>query len=315
MNSIAIDLGGTKIKFALISEAGKILARNSVPADSKAGILEQLEKIAGLVRGMMQEMQLEPSDFAGVSLAFPGIVDRNRNTVLQTFGKYTDASEVSLPDWSDRTFQLPLLLENDANAALAGETAYGCAKGETDVVLLILGTGIGTAAMLGGNLVRGSHFQAGCLCGHMMVQMGGRPCVCGNLGCAEAYASTWSLPLLAREHALYPKSKLSTEKVIDYRAVFQWAEQGDSLSRILLEQSLDCWGGLLRNLICAYDMKTIVLSGGVMHAGDRIRLPLQDRMHKQFPALVQQIRLVQSWSPEESVLYGLHRILEEELAH
>ena len=85
-------------------------------------------------------------------------------------------------------------VENDARAALLGELAHGAAVGVRDAVLLVAGTGIGTAAVIDGQLIRGRSGHAGILGGHLTIDRGGDPCNCGNLGCAEVYGGSWSLP-------------------------------------------------------------------------------------------------------------------------
>ena len=98
------------------------------------------------------------------------------------------------------------------------------------MVLLAIGTGIGCSVILGGRPLRGRGHQAGLLGGHVIVQVGGRPCTCPARGCAEAEASTWALPAIAREDPAFPSSALATETVIDYRAVFRHADDGDDLA-------------------------------------------------------------------------------------
>ncbi len=108
--------------------------------------------------------------------------------------------------------------------ALLGERHAGAARGCDDVVMITLGTGIGGAAMIEGKLLRGKHAQAGCLGGHLPAKVGGRLCTCGAIGCLEAEASGWSLPLLAREWKGFAASKLATQEHINFRTLFELAD-------------------------------------------------------------------------------------------
>ena len=128
-----------------------------------------------------------------VGIAYPGLVDPVKQLVISASGKYTDATKFDFSAWSRGRFGCGCILENDANAALMGEIGYGCAAGETDAVLMILGTGVGTAAVMNGELVRGKHFQAGCLGGHFPVGGEEWRCSCGGYGCVEANGSSWAL--------------------------------------------------------------------------------------------------------------------------
>src|SRR5207248_2646529 len=156
--------------------------------------------------------------------AFPCLIDPATQSICSTIDKYPDATQLDLKDWTRQQFALPLLLENDANAALAGEWQRGAGRGCRSVVLMTLGTGVGTSSVIDGVPLRGQHGQAGCLGGHMTIALDGPRCVCGNIGCVETQASTWALPKLAREQPDFERSALAQEEVIDYQTVFRLAD-------------------------------------------------------------------------------------------
>src|SRR5262249_29473232 len=148
-------------------------------------------------------------------MAFPSLIDSRTGRVLAAYGKYADAPQIDLPQWSRKTLRLPLIIENDARMALLGEWQAGAGRGCDDLVMVTLGTGIGTAALIEGIVVRGRHGQAGVLGGHLTVQQDGRQCTCGNRGCAEAEASTSVLPTLAAQSRDYIASPLRHSPVVD----------------------------------------------------------------------------------------------------
>jgi glucokinase len=119
--------------------------------------------------------------------------------------------------------------------------------------------------------LRGLHGQAGCLGGHVTVNVEGRRCVCGNIGCAEDEASTWALPDRAKADPLFASSELSRRPVIDYRAVFEAADAGDELAVKLRDRTIRVWSAAAVTLVHAYDPEIIVLGGGIMKTPEPTR--------------------------------------------
>jgi glucokinase len=134
--------------------------------------------------------------------------------------------------------------------------------------MITLGTGLGTSAVIEGRLLRGEHGQAGVLGGHITVHYGGRHCTCGNVGCAEAEASTAFLGELAKADADFGASPLTSEPGLDFAAVFKYAAHGDRCALGLRDHSLSVWATLAVNLIHAYDPEIVVLGGGIMASAD-----------------------------------------------
>ena len=192
---------------------------------------------------------------------------------------------------------------------------YGCAQDTKDAVMMIFGTGVGAAAVMDGRLIRGKHYQAACIGGHMVIEAGpdATPCNCGNIGCMEANASSWALPLFAKKDPLFGSSALSKLDVIDYKNLKACADAGDELAVKLLRRSLDCWSANLCNLIVAYDPEVIILSGGIARMGEALRKPLEEHVHKYAwtPWGHPDIRLAAN--PEASVVLGLHKLTLDEI--
>src|SRR5262249_5203514 len=133
-----------------------------------------------------------------------------------------------------------------------------------------LGTGLGASAVIEGRVLRGAHGQAGILGGHLTLRYGGQPCVCGNLGCAEAEASSAVLRELAEERPEFRASALAGEATLDYAAVFRLAANGDACALRLRQHSLEVWSALAVSLIHAYDPERLILGGGIMGSGEVI---------------------------------------------
>ncbi|WP_282848227.1 ROK family protein [Microbacterium oxydans] len=145
---LCIDFGGTEIKIALIDDSRAIGSR-SIPV---SGTPADLEKAAAHARALLDQTG-RAADAVGI--AVPGVVDPRSDRMLHANAKYDFLEDVDLHAWARTEFDLPSVVENDARAALIGETSSGSAAGERDAVLVTLGTGIGTAAMIDGSPLRG----------------------------------------------------------------------------------------------------------------------------------------------------------------
>ena len=271
-----IDLGGTRVKIGLVSE-GRLVAKKIIPARPSGGLA------AGL-RAVKEEVDLllkaQHGSLAGIGLAFPGLIDPVGNKILSTNKAYEDAREFDLGSWVKEGWDVPFFIDNDARMATVGEWKYGAGRDTDDLVVMTIGTGIGTSAIVEGRLLRGRHFQAGILGGHFSIQYDGRPCNCGNTGCVEAYGSTWSLDATVRESAGFPGSVLASAAMIDLAVVFDAAGKGDELAISVRRQCLDSWSAGVVNLIHAYDPEVVVLGGGALNRADEILPYIREKVAK-----------------------------------
>lgn len=261
---IGIDLGGTRVKLGLVTE-GRVVARGIIPASG--GLELSLPAIRKEVDELLRANQVARASLAGIGLAFAGLVDPAALRILSTNKKYDDALGVDLPGWVRQFWDVPFFMDNDARMAAVGEWKYGAGRGTDDLVIMTIGTGIGTSAIIGGQLLRGRHFQAGCLGGHISVQYEGRPCTCGNNGCLEAYGSTWSLAG-------------RVEGVADFEGLFNAAESGNAAALRVRQDCYDIWSAGIVNLIHAYDPEVVVLGGGVLARADDILPYVTEKVHR-----------------------------------
>jgi glucokinase len=269
MKALAIDLGGTHATCAVLDDRS-ILAAEVVSTDGTQGLKPVLPLLVQTFRKLLQNAGVAVNDCAGLAFSFCGLADTRIGRVVSTNQKYDDAVGIDFIAWSKQEFGIPLRIENDARMALLGESYAGAARGFEDVVMTTLGTGIGGAAMIGGKLVRGKHAQAGCLGGHLPVLFNGRTCTCGNIGCPEAEAAGWSLPLVARDWPGYSASALRKDEPVNFEKLFRYAEQGDPVATALRDRCLRIWAASATGLIHAYDPEIVVYGGGVMKSADII---------------------------------------------
>lgn len=269
MKCFSIDLGGSHANCGLV-EDDRILASETLDVENAGSLARILPRLAESLKRLGGGQIPLGGEVSGVAVGIPKIVDFRRGKILGINGKYDDADQVDLQSWSQKTLGLPLYVENDARMALLGEAYAGAARGFEDIVMITLGTGIGGVAMIEGKMLRGKHAQAGCLGGHLPVRFDGRQCTCGAIGCAEAEASGWSLPLLVREWAGIASSPLQRYEDVGFRELFAEAARGDRIACEIRDHCLRVWATVTVGLVHAYDPEIVIFGGGVMKSADAI---------------------------------------------
>jgi len=276
---LAVDLGGSHASCAVVEDR-EVRGHESVPLDETGGLADALPLIADALRRLALAAGVAFDACEGIGFGFCGVVDPVAGRVLSTNAKYDDAPGVDLGEWAREAFGLPLRLENDARLALLGERHAGAAREVDDVVMMTLGTGIGGVAMIGGRLLRGRHFQAGVLGGHLTAAFDGRSCTCGGIGCVEAEASTWALPRVCREWPGFATSVLARAPRLDFETLFAEAARGDAVARDVRDRCLRVWGAGAVSMVHAYDPEVVVIGGGVMRDAGAVLPFIEERVHR-----------------------------------
>ena len=311
-HGICIDFGGTEVKVGLFLE-NKLLETHAYHARVEVAFEDVLFEAKAFIETVLFSHGLIWQDLMGIGIAMPGIVHFHNKKLISINEKYDSAIGFDIEGWVRQHLDLPVILENDANAALLGEKMIGTIGDAKYAALMIFGTGVGTAVIIEDKLFRGAHYQGGCLGGHMIVDYKGRACNCGSIGCLEAQASTWALPEIAKLRPEYHMSCLKEIKQPKLKDLVVQAESGDAFSKKLLQEFIEKWSAGIINLIHAYDPEVIVLSGGILQAGEVITKPLIERV-KTFAWMPNhQVEIVVSHHLKESVLYGMQSLIMTEL--
>lgn len=278
--TIGVDVGGTKIAAGLVDEAGRIVARErrESPASDSAAIEDT---IADLVRQISTGIEV-----AGVGVAAAGFVSADQSTVL--FAPNLAWRNEPLKSELERRLALPVVVENDANAAAWGEFEFGAGSEVEDLLLVTVGTGVGGGIVLDGRLYRGAAGIAAEI-GHIRVVPGGRQCGCGNRGCWEQYASGTALVRDVRMRAQEDPSAASLllaragdeVQAITGPMVTAAAQDGDPFAVKQLELLAGWLGDGIATLTAVLDPAVIVVGGGVAEAGDLLINPLCERFLQQ----------------------------------
>lgn len=309
--ALAIDLGGTKIKIGLVKD-DVVITTTSIDAHSGNGLKERLPHVINAITELLEQQKISLDELSGLGMAVPGIVDSKQKRILSIDKKFGDAPNINFDDWCTKFLGLKLSLENDARTALIGEWKYGKAKGYDNVVLMTLGTGIGSSAVIEGKLLRGKHFTAGILGGHFIINYKGGICNCGNKGCVETEASTWCVAAKVKSSKGFAESKLSLEEKIDFESIFKWAEQGDELAKQIRNESLDAWSACAINLIHAYDPEILLLTGGIMASGDFIIPHIQRIADKHAWTPWGKVKIAAASFPDTAALLGAGYLVTNE---
>jgi glucokinase len=270
--TIGIDVGGTKVAAGLVDETGTIVAKTRQHTPSQDPALVQ-EVIASAVRELATDHEVE-----AVGIGAAGLVDAARSTVL--FAPNLAWRNEPLRAAIEQRCGLPVVVENDANAAAWGEARFGAGRDERYVVMITVGTGLGGGIILDGELYRGKLGIAAEI-GHMILEPYGRRCGCGNRGCWERYASGNALVREAQELATISPviaSRLlelvgGRPEAISGIAVMQAAQEGDEAALEAFRVVGRWLGHGMATLAAVLDPGVFVIGGGVCDAGELLRGP------------------------------------------
>lgn len=277
--TIGIDIGGTNLRAAVVDENGQVLDVEQLPTPPSSEALEMA------VVAVVDKLRARHEGVAAVGLAVAGFVDENQQMVR--FAPHLPWRETPVKRIMSRALELPVILEHDANSAAWGEHEFGAARDAKNWVLLALGTGIGGAIMMNGEIYRGA-FGVAPEFGHLTVVPNGRSCPCGKRGCLERYCSGSALPLTAQDliaRGQFPHSRLAQDfgkcpEEISGRAVVRMAREGDELAQAVIKDMGTWLGRGLAMIQDVLDPELIVVAGGVAVDADLLLDYAQNVMGK-----------------------------------
>jgi glucokinase len=283
--AIGIDIGGTKVAGGVVDTDGNIThrARRDTPHRSKSPSVVE-DTIVDVVDELMEVVGFDAVAAVGIGAA--GFVAADRATVV--FAPHLSWRHEPLQETLQKRVVVPISVDNDANAAVWAEWKFGAAQGETHVMMITLGTGIGGGILVNGQVQRGRFGIAGEF-GHMQVVPGGHRCECGNRGCWEQYASGNALVREARSlvSADSPIARDLLDRVAGHPdnltgpLITEAARDGDPTSRELLAEVGNWLGVGIANLAAAFDPGIFVIGGGVSSAGDLLLGPARETFKRQ----------------------------------
>ncbi len=253
-----IDLGGTFVKFALVSEQGEILFEGKLSIGGKATREDTLSTLKKAIHQVKQNADSAGLTLTGIGIGSPGIV--YEGVVIGGADNLDRWENIDLSGIFSAEFGLPVLADNDANVMGLGEVAFGAASQCTDVIFLTVGTGIGGAIVMNG-ILYGGYKNHGAELGHIAIDHNGIECSCGGKGCLEAYASTNAL--IARFAQL---AGIDADQVDGYHIVRKFRE-GDPAAMTAMREHTDYLGHGVASFINTFAPQKVVIGGGISEAG------------------------------------------------
>ncbi len=281
MYYLGVDLGGTNIAVGLVTEDGKIIASDSTPTLAEREYPEIVADMAKVCKKVVADAGVDMSEVASIGIGSPGSIDSENGVVLYAnnlkFNQAPIAAELK------KHIDLPINIENDANAAAYGEyIANG--NGADDFVFITLGTGVGGGIIIDKKLYKGFNGIGGEL-GHITLVHNGKMCSCGNPGCWEAYASVTALISQTKEAIeKNPDSlmaKIAEENgEVSGRTAFNAAKAGDAAGQAVVDQYRDYVASGLVSIINIFQPERIVIGGGISREGEYLLAPIREYCDK-----------------------------------
>ena len=310
---LAVDLGGTNLRAAVVAEDGELTHRRAVPTEAEAGPEAVVERMAALLSEVAAEAGLGAEAAAGV--AVPGPVDPRTGIVYFT-PNLRGWREFPLGDALRDRIGRPVRIGNDGNCAALGEARFGTGAGVRDLIYLALGTGVGGGIISGGRLIEGTDGLGGEV-GHVDVSLDGPRCKCGSIGCLEAFASGWAITQDAEQVARTADGAAIREAAGDGRitpsVVADAARDGDPAAIAILERGGRALGAAIGAFVNLFNPELVVIGGGVSTLGDVLIEPARRALpNHAFPAQRAAMRLVMSALGDDSALYGAAALAVDE---
>jgi glucokinase len=278
---LGVDVGGTKVQASLVRESGEIIGRERCPTPRKRGPERVVAAIEKAMDDIVQKNGISPNDLTAMGIAVPGVVDPDRGIVV--VAPNMPLTGVALGSLLEARFKAPIIIGNDGNFGALGETWLGSARKARSAMYICVGTGIGAGLVLRGKLWRGDRESAGEI-GHMIMQVDGPKCGCGNHGCFEALASRTAIERDIREAVAAGRPSVLVElaggdlSVIRSGMIRKALDVEDELVTGVMRRASEVLGYACVNVRHLIDPAAIVLGGGVVEACSDFIMPIVDNI-------------------------------------
>lgn len=272
---IGIDLGGTTVKFAILTSEGEIQQKWSIDTNILDEGSHIVPEIVASINHRLELYGLQPEAFIGIGMGTPGSVDRDKGTVIGAYNLNWKTLQ-PVKELIEKGTKIPFAIDNDANVAALGERWKGAGDNNPDVIFITLGTGVGGGIIMEGQLLHG---VAGCAgeIGHITVDPEGFECTCGKRGCLETVSSATGVVRVARQLAeeyagdSALKQQLDNGEDVSSKDIFEAAQANDPFGLMVVDKVCFYLGLACGNLGNTLNPSSIVLGGGVSAAGDFLR--------------------------------------------
>lgn len=271
---IGIDLGGTNIKTAVFKDTLEKVAESRIATNAQSGSEIVLQRMLKSVTELMDRAHIQNDQIHSIGIGVPGLLDRERG-ISRFSPNFPSWSNVPVSRWFQDRLHIQAFIDNDVRVNLYGEWHFGAGRGKKNVVLLTLGTGLGSGIVMDGHVIYGATGSAGEI-GHMNMYRKGRPCRCGSSGCLGRYVSALGMLRTLKEKLQAGETSIVTQWVgndlnkITAEMVSEAYDQGDAVAISTLQQTGTILGYGLVNVINLYNPEIMIIGGGMSAAGERL---------------------------------------------
>lgn len=306
---VGVDVGGTKMLAALVKKSGEIISRMRCSTPRTNSSKDVVKALLRLIDDLLHDSEIKRSALRAIGIGVPGIVDPDTGKVILAPNmKFRD---VDLGKIVEKYFDVPVVLGNDVNLGTMGEKWLGTAHFARSAVGIFVGTGIGAGVIVDGKLFRGAREAAGEI-GHIVMQIGGPQCGCGNFGCLEALASRSAIERDIRQAVAAGRKTVLTQlmdgqiKVIRSSILRHALEEGDPLTTRIVQRAAEVLGYACLTVRHLIDPEVIILGGGVIEACGDFIIPVVERIIRddKLPGARPGGRIVRSVLGDDAVALG-----------
>ncbi|TVX78559.1 ROK family glucokinase [Peribacillus simplex] len=306
---VGADIGGTTIKMAFINQNGEIIYKWEIPTNINEKGKNIPKEMAKSIDQTLSELGQEKQKLIGIGVGAPGPVNLGNGSIDVAVN--LGWNNFPLKDLLEMGTSLPVIVDNDANAAAIGEMWKGAGQGSKDLLCITLGTGVGGGIISNGQIVHGINGAGGEI-GHITSLVeDGAPCNCGKTGCIETIASATGIVRLAIEELSFTEtpSRLrdfyNEHQILSSELVFEVANEGDELANRVIGKVTLYLGLALAHLANGLNPEKIIIGGGVSKAGDALLVPLKEQLTRfAFPRVLQGVELANATLGNDAGIMG-----------
>lgn len=306
---LAVDLGSSEFRGAVVNLRGKILHRLTFPTNGKKG-----EAALDLVHELLRALTtIANAPILGIGIGTPGLTNPDDGVIREAVN--LGWSKLPMADLLSEEFGGPIYVANDSHMAALGEYTFGPNKGIRDLIVIKIGRGIGSGIILNGQPYFGDGYGAGEI-GHVVVEENGRPCSCGNYGCLETTTSTRAiLRKASKQGESQPESLLGQELPLTWENLISALDAGDPVAHCVVQRVGEFLGVALANLVATLNIHRIVIAGRVNQLGEAfIDSAMNEARRRTLPSMVDDTQVSYTELGSDIVILGCSAmVLKQEL--
>jgi glucokinase len=294
---LGIDIGGTRVKAAVVSEAGEIIRSSQAPTGSNP------DSFVANLNNMLRDLQ---PTVTAAGIGCKGIIEVHSTKVLTLPGAlhHLEGQQLSNIVGAVLPPGCPVIADNDARIAMAGEKQWGAARDCKDAIMLTLGTGVGGAVMVNGQILRGTGGIAGHI-GHLTVDPAGPECICGSRGCLETFFSALAIESEGATAVHRGLTTTISNPNPTCQDVFTAARSSDAVALGIIQRATKYLGGAIAGLLFVLDPEKVILTGQITEAGDMLFDAVRKDVHQRtVPLLRRAVPIVKSELSDPSGTLG-----------